>query len=186
MNHRNYNYFNPAIKIVVALVVVILSFGWGSYLGKQNEAQKNKDSAETAVRESLAEIFGKVSVNNLQGKIVSVSPDKKSVIVEISSVFGLPLPRNYQTKTLLLSSAAEIIETEQKTTEEFQKELAQAKKKLVGFGFTPPSPVNTRTITADNLKPGEQISFSVADSGKIILDDTYEVSRINVSSGKGI
>ncbi len=184
MNHRSYYYFNPVVKIVVALLVIILSFGWGSYLGKQNEARKNKDSVDGAVREAMAEIFGKVSANNLQGRIVSVSADKKSIVVEIPSVFGFPLPKSYQDKILTLPASVEIIMAEQKTAQEFEKELSSSKKKSGSFGFVPPSPVVNKAISVDELKAGDQISFIVADAGKNILDNFYDVNKIVVSSAR--
>ena len=160
--------------LVIYIVASVILFFLG-YFAHTLQSQNSQDQA-------IQEIFsGTMFGSSLQGKITAVS--QNAIMVEVSKVYGLNLPKDYQTKTLSIDSNTKIILSKQKTAEEFSKELAEAKAKAKGnmMAFTPPAPFMEQSLTINDLKPDTRISFSVDPSqNKGILDSEYKAVEIIV------
>ena len=163
------NLSNTIVYIAIAIIIFFLGYFVNSLQSKATQDQ--------AIKEIFSNImFG----SSLSGKITSISPN--SIIVEVPGVMGVNLPKAYQTKTLLVDSNTKIILTKQKTIEEFNKDLNEAKSKGSAMGFTPPAPFTQQDITINDLKPNTQISFSIDQSqNKGILDSEYKVVEIKIN-----
>ena len=167
--------------LLIAVVVVIIVAMGGYYLGN-SAGSKNQIALDKAIQDqAIKEIFSNIMFgSSLSGKITSISPNL--IIVEVPGVMGVNLPKAYQTKTLLVDSNTKIILTKQKTIEEFNKDLNEAKSKGSAMGFTPPAPFTQQDITINDLKPNTQISFSIDQSqNKGILDSEYKVVEIKIN-----
>ena len=159
------------ILIIIAIVAILVGYFIG--LSKSKSDQK-KD---------LQQVFSFPVGVPLSGTIKSISPDKNSITVDVATVMGVSIPADYQSKTVLVDNNTKIISNTKKSPEQFSKEMAEAKAKAKNiFSFTPPSPFSQQSITINDLKPDETVTFSYDQSnGKSVLDPEFKAIEINVN-----
>ncbi|MDP3052355.1 MAG: hypothetical protein Q8N22_00110 [bacterium] len=162
-----------------AAVLVAVSIGLfiGYYLGAALEKNKAGEFQEEAM---LKEVFSSaLFVNNLSGKILEISSDKKFLIVEVPGVYGVNLPKNYQEKRILIDENTKIVLRETKDLAVFEKEMNELKKK---GEITPPFPYVEKEIKVDDLTIGDAISFNFPlDENISILSAQFTAVQINVN-----
>ncbi len=164
------------IYIIIAVIAGLLGMLAGYYfLGIGLE----KVGIQSSCQSALKEVFNNTSlINNLYGKIIGISSDKKSLAVEVAGVYGVNLPKNYQEKKVLIDENTKIVLMTKKTAEDFEKELAELKIK----GNTiPPSPYAEKEIKIDDLITGDQISFNFMPAeNSDVLSSQFIAAQINV------
>ena len=142
-----------AIAVLAAVLIGLLG---GYYLGASLEKSRVEKSRETMLRE----VFGNVLfANNLSGKILEIASDKKSLTVEVSRVYGVNLPKDYQKKRILIDENTKIVLRTNKDAAVFEKE-----------------------ITAGDLRVGDIISFNFLQEENVnILSAQFAAAQINVN-----
>ena len=162
--------------LIYAVIAAIVALGIGYYLGASLGKNKPGESPEAM----LKEVFGSaLFVNNLSGKILEISPDKKSLTVEVPGIYGVNLPKNYQEKRILIDENTKIVLRTNKDAAVFKKEMNELKKK----GETaPPLPFVEKEIKVDDLTIGDAIGFNFHQDENInILSAQFIAVQINVN-----
>lgn len=163
--------------IIIFLVSVSIGFVMGYYLpGVISGKIKTEDSRQAM----LKEIFGNaILANNLFGEILNVSSDKKSLTAKVSGVYGINLPKDFQEKKVLISENTKIVLRTNKAIADFDKELAELRKK---GDMNPPLPYTEKEIAVGELKVGDKINFDFAPGENInILNAQFNAVQINVN-----
>ena len=174
-------------KVALLIVIIILmagAFFVGEYYGKAKDQAANKIARDNIVKE----IFGDASMlatNSLSGKITSIAPDGKSIIVEVSSVFNVNLPNEYQQKNVLVNGDTKIVLLTQKDPQTLAEEMKEFQAQIKpGKPITtpPPSPTIQTEIKISDLKAGDNVNFSFAPDPNVnILNSQFTATNISVS-----
>jgi len=161
---------------IAVLVAVLIGLAGGYYLG----ASLGKPEVEKSREAMLREIFGNVLfANNLSGKILEIASDKKSLTVEVSGVYCVNLPKDYQKKRVLIDENTKIVLRTNKDAAVFEEEMNELKKKEE---MTPPLPYVEEEITAGDLRVGDIISFNFLQDENInILSAQFIAVQININ-----
>ena len=168
------------IKIIILALIIIAVFLAGEYIGKKNEQQISQASRDALVKG----IFSRVIVNSLAGEITGIAPDKKSITVSVKTAMGsVNIPEEYQTKNVLITPQTRIILTTQKSADQYSKEMAQFRTGKNFIMASPPLPFEQKTVTVDDLKQGNQISFSFMpdNSTNGILNNEISATEIDLA-----
>ena len=161
---------------IAVLVAVLIGLAGGYYLGASLEKSRVEKSREAMLRE----IFGNVLfANNLSGKILEIASDKKSLTVEVSRVYCVNLPKDYQKKRILIDENTKIVLRTNKDAAVFEKEMNELKKK---GEMTPLLPYIEKEIKIDDLLVGDAIGFNfLQDENISILSAQFIAVQINVN-----
>lgn len=151
-------------NILIYLVIAAIILGVGYYLGAGVEKNKAKQASESM----LKEIFSSISfVSNLSGKISDISSDKESLIIEVPTILGVNLPKDYQKKKIVINENTKIILRETKDIAAFEKEMA------------PALPYVEKEISVNDLKVGDSVNFGLQfQEGQTILTSQFTVLQI--------
>lgn len=168
--------------IAAFLIALAAGYYFGSIIGK------NKIAKELC-RTTLKEMFNGVAfANNLSGKILEISSDKKSLIVDVPSVLSVNLPEEYRQKKVQLSENVKIFLIEKKEPAVFDREIKEFLEKQKNAknisGLIPPAPSTEKEIKADDLKIGDIVNFNISsNSGANAnpLDNQFTTIRVNIS-----
>lgn len=167
--------------IGIVLVVVAVSAA-GYYFGAAVEKNNAATSRDALVKEIFSPIL---SVSNVAGKILEISPDQKSFMVEVLNMFQVNLPIEYRIKRITLVPETKLVLFEQKATDVFNKEMEafikkQASAKGTSSAGSPPMPVVEKETNPNDLKVGDMVSVLFApDQGKTFFDS--ELIAVHVS-----
>lgn len=178
------NQNNKTLYIVIIVFIVAFASAAGYYFGAEVEKTKAAESRTALVKE----IFGPaLSVANVFGKIIEISPDKQSFIIEAPNMFQVTLPEEYRRKRIAIIAETAFALFEQKDQGAFAKEMDEFRKKQVaaknGLSVgTSPVPYIEKEINSDDLKVGDMVSVIFApESGKNFLDSEFSAVHITVS-----
>lgn len=178
------NQSNTIQKIAVSVLIAVLALGAGYYAGQDVGRQRQE--------QMLKEIFGGgIFANgaNLFGTVTAISHDESSLSVEVRTVTGINLPKEYQSKTVLITGDTKIVMMEHKTLEVFNEEMKKyqdAVKKAKGdaVAITPPSPYSEKVLTIDELKVGDSVNFSSKSETGVsanVLDNRFTAIEVFVT-----
>lgn len=178
------NQSNTIQKVAVPVLIAVLALGAGYYAGHDVGRQRQE--------QMLKEIFsGGIFANgaNLFGAVTAISPDESSLSVEVRTVMGINLPKEYQNKTVLITGDTKIVLREHKGQEVLDEEMQKyqdAVKKAKGdaVAITPPSPYSEKVLTIDELKVGDSIQFSSKSETGVsanVLDNRFTAVEVSVT-----
>jgi len=158
------------ILIYIALAVVVSLF-FGYYLG----VNRTKESREVMFQE----VFGDTLFsNNLSGQVLEIVSDKKSLVVEVSGIHGVNLPKEYQKKQILVDSNTKIVLRTKKDVSTLEKEILELKGKE---GMIMPVSYVEKEIEINDLVVGDDVNFNfVQDKDNNILNTQFVAIQINV------
>lgn len=159
-NNKNLMHF------VGIILVVAVALAAGYYFGATAEKTKAAESRAALVKE----IFGTVlSVANVSGKILEISPDRESFVMEVPNMFQVNLPAEYRRKHIAVVSETAMVLFEQKISD-------------AATAGRPPFSVVEKEITLGDLKIGDQVSVIFSpESGKTFFDSELTAVSISVS-----
>ncbi len=159
------------IKTGLLLIIAILIIGGGYLLyhfgylaGKIYGQNQELLLAQQQQNQLIEEIFGNMAASSLIGRVTKINIAEKSINVIVPSIMGVNIPKIYQNKNLLIKDGVAITLKENKTAEAFNKELAEyqakARKTRGMMSVSPPLPFSEKGITINDLKTGDNITFT--------------------------
>lgn len=171
-------------KNFLIIVFVVAALAVGYYFGAQAEKTKAAESRAALVKEIFDPAVS--SVSNVFGKIIEISSDKKSFIVESSGVFQVNLPAEYRRKRIVITPETTFVLYEQKAPDLFAMETEEYRKKQTtaknGLSLNRPIPVIEKEISSDGLRVGDMAGVIFApESGKNFLDSEFTAVSISVN-----
>lgn len=152
--------------LIIVFVVAVAALAAGYYFGAAAEKTKAATSRAALVKEIFAPVL---TIANVFGKILEISSDQKSLILEVPNMFQVNLPAEYRRKRITVVPETKIVLFEQKI---FDAPAA---------GRSPISVVE-KEITIGDLKIGDQVSVIFSpESGKTFFDSEFTAVSISVN-----
>jgi len=175
---NNYNNMDQIIQsnkkniLIYVILAVLIGLSLGYYCGV-NKAEEPREAM-------LQEIFGNaLFANNLSGEILEIASDKKSLTIEVSGIYGVNLPKDYQKKQILINEDTKIVLRAKKDTVIFEKETSELQEK---GEMAMPLPYIEKEIKAGALIIGDTLSFNfLQNKDTNILSTQFVAIQINVS-----
>lgn len=168
--------------ILIYIIIAAVAFVGGYYFG----AAVAEDRAAELRRIAVKEIFGSVPFTRaISGKILEISSDKKSLVIEAFSVFGVNFPSEYRRKNVLITPETKFTRREPKDPSVFIKEVEEfAKKQKITkdvLSLSRPLPFIEKEIKIDDLRIGDNVDLIFAsEEGKSFLDNELTAVQIDV------
>lgn len=166
---------SSVVAIGLAVVGLIVGFAGGYYVAPQGNTNQIQVNTGEEVQKAIQEIFGGIQVNSLAGKVIEVAPS--GIIVEVPSIYGVPLPKSYQRKEVTAGITTKIVMRVNKDTITFNKELTAAKA-VKGKPFVPPLPYTETQIAITGVPVGETVNITTQPIN--ILSQKFEALQIIV------
>lgn len=164
------------LYIVFIIIGIAIGFMGGYYMRlPQNQIVLPQINIGNEEKKIVQEVFGDIQVNSLAGKVLEVMPS--GIIIEVASVYSVPLPKTYQRKEIAVNATTAITLQEDKDIKTFEEELKKAR--AAKGVFTPPLPYKETQIIISNIPVGEMVNIAMEQPVNI-LNQKFDALKIIV------